>query len=116
MIGKCDILRDQLDWERILWPIVDKQLDMEIVDKNSEIIREYMMDMHPSIVANSEALSLASNTSRSAPSAIAGEVEIDGQKFIAPDPDKIDPVMVEVPTLWTLSFVEPDLFPVVNKV
>jgi len=42
-------------------------------------------------------------------------LEIDGQSFIAPDPDKLDPVMVEVPTLWMLNFVEPDLLPFVNR-
>ena len=33
MIGKCDILKDQLDWERILWPIKDKQLDLDSGEK-----------------------------------------------------------------------------------
>ena len=115
MIGKCDILRDELDWDRIHWPIVDKQLDMEIVEKNSEVLREYMMDMHPSIVANSEALSTNVRYFPVSPFGHSPEkVEIEGQKFIAPDPDKLDPVMVEIPTLWTLSFVEPDLFPIMN--
>jgi hypothetical protein len=39
---------------------------------------------------------------------------MDGQKYIAPDPDKLDPVMVEVPTLWMLHHVEPELLPVVS--
>ena len=115
MIGKCDILKDQLDWERILWPIKDKQLDLDIVEKNSEILREYMMDMHPSIVANSEALSRNVRYFPVSPFGHSPEkVELDGQKFIAPDPDKLDPVMVEVPTLWVLHHVEPDLLPVIS--
>ena len=90
MIGKCDILKDQLDWERILWPIKDKQLDLDIVEKNSEILREYMMDMHPSIVANSEALSRNVRYFPVSPFGHSPEkVELDGQKFIAPDPDKL---------------------------
>lgn len=113
MIGKCDILRDELDWERILEPIVDKQLDMAILEKNSEILREYMMDMHPSIVANAEALSRHVKYFPVSPFGHSPEkVEIEGKKYIAPDPDKLDPVMVEVPTLWVLSFVEPELIPV----
>ena len=115
MIGKCDILKDHLDWERIHWPIKDKQLHTEIIDKNSEILREFLMDMHPSIVANSEAIS---NNVRYFPVSPFGHsperLELDGQTFIAPDPDKLDPVMVEVPTLWMLNHVEPDLLPFVN--
>ncbi len=115
MIGKCDILRDQLDWERILWPIKDKKLDLDIVEKNSEILREFMMDMHPSIVANSEALSRNVRYFPVSPFGHSPErVELDGQKYIAPDPDKLDPVMVEVPTLWVLHHVEPELLPVVS--
>ena len=112
MIGKCDILKDQLDWERILWPVKDKKLDLEIVEKNSEILREYMMDMHLSIVANSEALSRNVRYFPVSPFGHSpGKVELDGQKYIAPDPDKLDPVMVEVPTLWMLHHVESELIP-----
>ena len=115
MIGKCDILRDELDWERILWPIVDKKLNMEILEKNSEILREYLMDMHPSIVANAEALSHNVRYFPVSPFGHSPEkVEIEGNKYIAPDPDKLDPVMVEIPTLWVLSFVEPELIPLVT--
>jgi len=115
MIGKCDILRDQLDWERILWPVKDKKLDLDIVEKNSEILREYMMDMHPSIVANSEALSRNVRYFPVSPFGHSPErVELNGQKYIAPDPDKLDPVMVEIPTLWVLHHVEPELLPVVS--
>ena len=112
MIGKCDILKDQLDWERIKWPIRDKKFDLQIVDANSEVLRDYMMDMHPSIVANSEALS---KNVRYFPVSAFGHspatFKNGDQEFIAPDPDKLDPVMVEIPTLWVLSQVEPDLIP-----
>jgi len=95
---------------------VDKQLDMAILEKNSEILREYMMDMHPSIVANAEALSRHVKYFPVSPFGHSPEkVEIEGKKYIAPDPDKLDPVMVEIPTLWVLSFVEPDLIPIAKE-
>ena len=76
-------------------------------------VREYLMDMHPSIIANAEALSHNVRYFPVSPFGHSPEkVEIEGNKYIAPDPDKLDPVMVEIPTLWVLSFVEPDLIPV----
>jgi hypothetical protein len=117
MIGKCDILKDQLDWERIQWPIKDKKLIQEIIDSNSEILRDYMIDMHPGIVANAETLS---RNVRYFPVSAFGHspttYKNGDQEFIAPDPDKLDPVMVEVPTLWAISQVEPDLIPVPEPV
>ena len=116
MIGKCDILKEQLDWDRIKWPVRDKTLDLDVVRANSEMLREYLMDMHPSIVANAEALSTkvcffpVSAFGHSPNTIKNGE-----QEFIAPDPDKLDPVMVEIPTLWVISQVEPDLVPVAES-
>ena len=113
MIGKCDILEDHIDWDMIRKPIVDKRLDMEVVYSNSSILRDFLVDMHPSLVANSEALSRnvkffpVSAFGHSPRTFKSGE-----QEFLAPDPDKIDPIMIEVPTIWVLSEIVPDLVPV----
>ena len=116
MIGKCDILAEAegIDWDLIRNPIVDKRLDVDVVDSNSSILREWLTDMHPSLVANSEALSKnvkffpVSAFGHSPRTFKNGE-----QEFIAPDPDKIDPIMIEIPTIWVLSEIVPDLVPVV---
>ncbi|MFP6855053.1 MAG: hypothetical protein VB980_04660, partial [Opitutales bacterium] len=113
MVGKCDILEDHMDWDLIRDPITENRLDMEILESNSSILRNFLMDMHPSIVANSEALS---NKVRFFPVSAFGHspstFKHGEQEFIAPDPDKIDPIMIEVPTIWVLSEIVPDLVPV----
>ena len=113
MIGKCDILEDHIDWDLIRNPIVDNRLDMESIENNSTILRNFLMEMHPSIVANSEALS---NNVKFFPVSAFGHsprtFKRGDQSFIAPNPEKIDPVMIEVPTIWVLSEIVPDLVPV----
>ncbi len=113
MIGKCDILEDHIDWDLIRNPIVENRLDMESLENNSTILRNFLMEMHPSIVANSEALS--SNVKFFPVSAFGHSPRTfkrGDQSFIAPNPEKIDPVMIEVPTIWVLSEIVPDLVPV----
>ena len=86
---------------------------MGIIESNSNVLREFLMEMHPSLVANSEALSKnvrffpVSAFGHSPRTFKSGE-----QEFIAPDPDKIDPIMIEVPTIWVLSEIVPDLVPI----
>ncbi|MFP6899833.1 MAG: hypothetical protein VCA36_02750, partial [Opitutales bacterium] len=115
MIGKCDILEDHIDWDLIREPIVNKRLDMELLNNNSNILRSFLMEMHPSIVANSEALS--TNVKFFPVSAFGHSPRTfknkdTDQEFIAPDPEKIDPIMIEIPTIWALSEIVPDLVPI----
>ena len=91
-------------------------VDMEIVDKNFEIIREYMMDMHPSIVANSEALSRNVKYFPSAPLAIARRESKSTAKSSLPRSGQNRSRHGRSPYALDLVVRRTDLFPVVNKV
>ena len=39
-----------------------------------------------------------------------------GVKMIGPDPQKLNPRQVEIPTLWVLSRVAPDMVPAIEEV
>ena len=74
-----------------------------------------MMDMHPSIVANSEALSAASNTSLSAPLAIARRDRNRRPKVHCPRSGQNRSRHGRSSYALDLVVVEPDLFPVVTS-
>ena len=39
------------------------------------------------------------------------EAVVDGEKRLGPDPGKMNPIDIEIPTLWALSKITPELFP-----
>ena len=104
IIGKCDIWRDLLP-EPLENPVRGGVLDLSVVDSNSEKLRRFMLSVEPSIP--SEALSISSNVRFFALSALGHSPEMitEGECAgkIAPIPEKLDPIDVEIPTLWALS-------------
>ena len=38
-------------------------------------------------------------------------IDSTGEEQIAPDPQAIDPKLIEIPTIWALSQIAPDLVP-----
>jgi hypothetical protein len=111
MIGKCDIWRHLVDWGRIVNPVRAGSVDANVVDGNSSILRDLLLEVDPGFVANAEALSsnvryFAVSALGHSPERISGG-ELDG--YLAPDPTRLRPTMVEVPVLWVLSQVEPGL-------
>lgn len=104
IIGKCDIWRDLLP-EPLENPVRGGILDLSVVDSNSEKLRRFMLSVEPSIP--SEALSISSNVRFFALSALGHSPEMitEGECAgkIAPIPEKLDPIDVEIPTLWALS-------------
>jgi len=104
IINKYDIWKELLK-ESLSPYFVDNKFDMNAVENNSRILREFMMAQEPSIVASAEGLS--SDVKYFAVSPLGHTpVKIESGQYagmIAPDPAKLNPINVEIPTLWALT-------------
>jgi hypothetical protein len=111
MIGKCDTWMPLLGGEPLLPPIVNGRLNLSNLKQNSARLREFMLGIAPAIVANAEAIS--SDVQFFALSPLGNSpiefTDRDGSRKIGPDPRKLNPQFVEIPTLWVLSKLLPDL-------
>ena len=113
IIGKCDSWINKIGSDNLKNPIVDGTLDMGAVESNSKLVRGLMEEHCPYVVANAERIS--SEVCYFAASAF-GHTPVTfeddkGVTRIGPDPQKINPMYVEIPTLWALSRVQPGLVP-----
>jgi len=113
IIGKCDSWIDKIGSENLKNPIVDGTLDVGAVEANSQLVRNLMEEHCPYVIANAERIS--SDVCYFAASAF-GHTPVTfeddkGVSRIGPDPQKINPMYVEIPTLWALSRVRPGLVP-----
>ena len=74
---------------------------------NSEGIRQLLLQISPTIVANAETIS---NNIRYFPVSSFGHPPIRvASGDVVPDPQHIDPFMVDIPPLWILSQIAPDI-------
>ena len=116
ILGKCDTCLDLLGGSHPESPVRDGKLDIALVRSNSQRVRNLLIDLCPSIVANAEAIS--SDVMYFAASSLGcSPIEFTdsrGVKLIAPDPQKLAPIQVEIPTLWVLSRVAPHLVPIIT--
>jgi hypothetical protein len=116
ILGKCDTCLELLGGSHLQSPVRDGKLDIALVRANSQRVRNLLIDLSPSIVANAEAIS--SDVMYFAASSLGcSPVEFTdsrGINLIAPDPQKIAPIQVEIPTLWVLSRLAPHLVPSIN--
>ena len=113
IIGKCDSWIDKIGSDNLKNPIVDGTLDVGAVEANSQLVRNLMEEYCPYVIANAERIS--SDVCYFAASAF-GHTPVTfeddkGVSRIGPDPQKINPMYVEIPTLWALSRVRPGLVP-----
>jgi len=92
--------------------IVDGKLNLSALSVNHDMIRKFLMQHDPKVVANAEAFSscikyFAASSFGHAPTDVQT-----AQGFVpAPDPEKLQPHLVEIPPLWILSQTAPNLIP-----
>jgi hypothetical protein len=108
IVGKCDVWLHLLNGKPLSKPVCDGKLDIVAVEENSSTIRELLYRLCPPLVANAEALS--TNVTFFAASSFGHTPIKIGPGEYVPDPSKLRPAFVEVPLLWILSQVCPDLF------
>ena len=113
IVGKCDAWIDKIGVDKFRDPVVDGRIDLGAIEENSALVRELMEQYCPYIVANAETISsdviyFASSAFGHTPVTFEDDR---GVERIGPDPTKINPMFVEVPTLWALSRIQPELVP-----
>jgi hypothetical protein len=115
--GKSDAWLSMLG-EAPLKPAMEIHADgvrirLDHIRENSQRVRELLLSVSPSIVANAEAIS--SDVMFFAASPLGHPpirfVDSDGVTRIGPDPLKLNPQRVEDATLWVLSKIAPSMFP-----
>ncbi len=113
LIGKCDVWKHLVQWNLFKSPLHDGTIDHAIVDANSDRLRELVAQVDPAIVAHAEGLA---RTVRFFPVSAFGHspARIESGPaagLLAPDPRRLDPIQLEIPTLWALSRLVPRLVP-----
>jgi hypothetical protein len=111
IVGKSDTWSHLLGPEPLPSPLAQGRLDLEIVRANSQRVRALLLEIHPAIVANAEAISseimyFATSPLGCSPIEFTDER---GVAMIGPDPQKLAPRDVEIPTLWVLSRIAPGM-------
>ena len=102
--------------EEIQDPVTEDGLDLEIVDRNSAICRDFMAGMNTTI--GPRAAEFISEDVRYFPvstyghKAVAVRDEDGGIRGIGPDPHRLQPFQVEVPVIWALSRLAGNLIPI----
>ncbi|MEI7731836.1 MAG: hypothetical protein WCO56_19850 [Verrucomicrobiota bacterium] len=112
LVGKCDAWLPLLGSEPLSNPIANGALDYAVLRQNSERVRELMKELAPMVVANAE--SFSSNVVYFPVSAFGHAPTKIAAGGIAPNPRLLKPIMVEIPSIWLLSQVVPNLVPAVN--
>jgi hypothetical protein len=113
IVGKCDTWIHLLGPEPVAEPVCPGALDLAAVKANSARVRALLLDLSPEIVANAEAISsevlyFAASPLGASPVAF---VDSAGETRIGPDPARLAPRWVEIPTLWVLSRIAPAFVP-----
>jgi hypothetical protein len=113
VIGKSDTWGHLLGSHPLESPLRPRQLDIDLVGKNSARIRDLLVEICPSIVANAESISSDVMYFAASPLGCSPVEFTDarGVRLIAPDPRHISPQQVEIPTLWVLSKIAPAIVP-----
>lgn len=107
VVGKSDVWMQLLKGKPLREPLQNGKLDEAAVIGNSAIIRELLQGLCPAVVANAEALS--ANVMFFFASSFGHTPLKIGPNEYVPDPAKLRPVHVDVPLLWILSQICPNL-------
>jgi hypothetical protein len=111
LVGKCDLWADLLG-SPLMNPVTEKGLSLEAVTRNSDLIRDFLLETSPAIVGNAEAISsevvyfpVSPIGHSPQPFVVPGS----HAERIGPVPGQVAPRFVEVPVIWTLARLYPDL-------
>src|SRR5213075_161753 len=108
LVGKCDVWLHLLGPEGLANPLANKELDLEAVEKNSNRVRALLREIAPTVVANAESIS---SKVRYFPVSSFGHPPVRVPSGdVVPDPKQLQPFMVDIPPLWILTLMAPDLF------
>jgi hypothetical protein len=114
VLGKCDVWEHLLPHgETFVRPVSNGKLDMAALDKNSNLIRDLLLEIDAPLVAVAESISTHVRFFPASSFSHSPVVIEDGPNAgkLAPDPAKLKPRMVEIPLLWILSLTQPELIP-----
>lgn len=111
IVGKCDLWADLLP-ASLVSPVTPDGLDLEAVAANSDLIRAFLLETSPAVVGNAESISrevvyFPVSPIGHSPSIFTPPGSSDER--IGPVPGKVDPLYPEVPVIWTLARLYPDL-------
>ncbi len=113
LLGKCDIWMSLIDRTKFRQPIEGNLLSQEALMHNSNLVRQLLLELSPTIVANAE--SVANQVFYFPVSAFGHSPTRLPSGSLAPNPDRIKPYLIEIPTLWALSQKIPSAFKVRPK-
>ena len=108
ILGKSDIWMSLLDKSQFKAPIQGNLLKQDALLHNSNLIRQVLLEIAPNIVANAE--SISNQVYYFPVSAFGHSPKRLPSGSLAPDPARIDPYYIEIPTLWALSQKHPNAF------
>jgi len=113
IIGKFDLWAGLMD-PPLLDPVTRDGLDLDAIESNSARIREFLLGTSPGVVANAESISsevvyFPVSPIGHSPREFVQEVDGNQLRRIGPVPGKVNPLFPEVPVLWNLARLKPDL-------
>ena len=113
LVGKCDTWLHLLGSEPLIDPVSKGSLNGEAIQTNSDRVRSLLLELAPEIVSNAESISntvmyFAVSPLGASPVSFK---DSNGDERIGPDPARLSPRWVEIPTLWVLSIISPTFVP-----
>ena len=119
LVGKCDVLQDIIGQEHLRSAVVDGRLDIKVIRELSDLIRSKLLEITPSIVANAESISdnvmyFPVSSFGCSPEFLGVDPETN-HPILSPDPNKISPILVEIPILWILSQIDQKIIPLTEE-
>jgi hypothetical protein len=115
VVGKCDVWQEMIGRENLKNAVNDGELDLDVIKKLSDLVRAKLLEITPAIVANAESISdnvmYFPVSSFGCSPELLGTDPASGHPILSPDPHKIAPILVEIPTLWILSQMNRKLVP-----
>lgn len=113
IIGKCDLWAGLLE-SPLLNPITKHGLDLDAIESNSAMIRDFLLASSPGVVANAESISrdviyFPVSPIGHSPKEFIQIVNGEPVTRIGPVPGKVRPLFPEVPVLWNLAKLRPEL-------